>query len=147
MREPRSTHRIQRQFHPITARTRFSPERLLTPPLLTANISFQIEPEGHTESFPRQPEETALIPKPKGQAGRPGRGGYSLKESLAWSLEFYSEMQVCPITMQTRSGAISNYYFQTFLHQLSADHLDITKILSKQDKALLDIVYVKVLTD
>jgi hypothetical protein len=106
-REPRSTHRIQRQFRPITARTRFSPERLLTHPPLSSNIAFDTEPEGFTESVPQQPEGTTpLIPKPKGQAGRPGRGGYSLKECLEWPPELYSEMQVCPnspITMPTQT--------------------------------------------
>ena len=34
------------------------------------------------------------VPKPVGEAGRPGRGGYSLKETLAWPLEDYRKLQV-----------------------------------------------------
>ena len=34
------------------------------------------------------------IPKPTGKAGRPGRGGYNLEESLAWDPKEYTKLKV-----------------------------------------------------
>ena len=35
-----------------------------------------------------------LIPKPKGEAGRPGRGGYNLENTLVWEGKDYQKMKV-----------------------------------------------------
>lgn len=35
-----------------------------------------------------------LIPKPDGEAGRPGRGGYNLEEALAWDKREYRRLKV-----------------------------------------------------
>lgn len=35
-----------------------------------------------------------LIPKPEGEAGRPGRGGYNLEETLAWDSKEYRKIKV-----------------------------------------------------
>jgi hypothetical protein len=35
-----------------------------------------------------------LIPKPDGEAGRPGRGGYSLEQTLRWEHKKYSKVKV-----------------------------------------------------
>lgn len=35
-----------------------------------------------------------LIPKPKGEAGRPGRGGYNLEDTLAWEAKDYRKIKV-----------------------------------------------------
>ena len=37
-----------------------------------------------------------LIPKPEGEAGRPGRGGYNLEKTLAWEAKDYRKMKVIP---------------------------------------------------
>ena len=37
---------------------------------------------------------SAKIPKPPGEAGRPGRGGYALKTALDWPEGRYKEAQV-----------------------------------------------------
>ncbi|PPQ93401.1 LOW QUALITY PROTEIN: hypothetical protein CVT25_004684 [Psilocybe cyanescens] len=39
-------------------------------------------------------ELVKLIPKPKGEAGRPGSGGYNLQEELAWSERTYEAVVV-----------------------------------------------------
>jgi len=35
-----------------------------------------------------------LIPKPTGEAGRPGRGGYNVEESLGWPPKEYRQLKV-----------------------------------------------------
>lgn len=37
---------------------------------------------------------TIKIPKPEGEAGRPGRGGYNLKAQLAWNPAMFSKLKV-----------------------------------------------------
>ncbi|KAF8898281.1 hypothetical protein CPB84DRAFT_1650767, partial [Gymnopilus junonius] len=61
-----------------------------------------------------------LIPKPKGEAGRPGSGGYSLQEVLAWSEKTYETVVV-----------------STRLIMPKKKHLDLSKSYSKQDKKLV----------
>jgi hypothetical protein len=38
------------------------------------------------------------IPKPAGEAGRPGRGGYTLRVALGWNARNHKKLQVCIIT-------------------------------------------------
>ena len=38
--------------------------------------------------------ELTKIPKPPGEAGRPGSGGYNLKDALGWSKQDYDKVQV-----------------------------------------------------
>jgi hypothetical protein len=40
-----------------------------------------------------------LIPKPTGEAGRPGRGGYNLEESLGWPAKEYRQLKVADSDM------------------------------------------------
>lgn len=35
-----------------------------------------------------------LIPKPRGQAGSPGRGGYNLRKTLGWEQVVYDDLLV-----------------------------------------------------
>jgi hypothetical protein len=39
-------------------------------------------------------DDELLIPKPKGEAGRPGRGGYNLENTLGWEGKDYRKMKV-----------------------------------------------------
>ena len=39
-------------------------------------------------------DDGALIPKPNGEAGRPGRGGYNLEDALGWHAKEYSRFKV-----------------------------------------------------
>jgi hypothetical protein len=34
------------------------------------------------------------IPKPEGEVGRPGRGGYSLETALSWDAERFKKLKV-----------------------------------------------------
>ena len=40
-------------------------------------------------------DENELISKPKGEAGRPGRGGYNVEEALGWPGKEYRQLKVC----------------------------------------------------
>lgn len=64
-----------------------------------------------TDHFPNQPEDDIeseeeeddddddddedMIPKPAGEAGRPGRGGYNLKDALEWDSKALKKLRVC----------------------------------------------------
>ncbi|KAF8881509.1 hypothetical protein CPB84DRAFT_1687214 [Gymnopilus junonius] len=58
-------------------------------------------------------DDERFIPKPAGEAGRPGHGGYNLKETRAWHPKEYKMIKVIP-------------------HSLSVkEHLDISKSFNK----------------
>ncbi|KAF8877572.1 hypothetical protein CPB84DRAFT_1661512, partial [Gymnopilus junonius] len=63
-----------------------------------------------------------LIPKPKGEAGHPGSGGYSLQEVLAWSEKTYETVVVSTCLI---------------MHLAKKKCLDLSKSYSKQDKKLV----------
>ena len=57
----------------------------------------------HSEGSPSPSESTLTslsedegdkIPKPTGEAGRPGRGGYNLEEKLGWGSEGFKQLKV-----------------------------------------------------
>lgn len=103
-REPVLKHRVQRQFHPSSARTCFASERLLTPPPSSARTLFSIEllapkpVDGDGNGQPLPPSTT--ICKPKGEVGRLNRGGYTLKTVLGWKDTEYDELMVCFICFE-----------------------------------------------
>lgn len=39
--------------------------------------------------------DDGLIPKPDGEAGRPGRGGYNLETALDWNPKSFRKLKVC----------------------------------------------------
>jgi hypothetical protein len=39
------------------------------------------------------------IPRPTGEVGRPGRGGYNLEEKLAWAPDEYEKLKVCETSL------------------------------------------------
>jgi hypothetical protein len=47
------------------------------------------------------------IPKPRGEAGRPGRGGYNLEAALAWDLSDYQKFKVGLCCMPVVSGPLT----------------------------------------
>ncbi|KAG1875738.1 hypothetical protein F4604DRAFT_1680626 [Suillus subluteus] len=69
--------------------------------------------------------EDLKIPKPAGEPGRPGRGGYTLYEALDWNPKMYTK-------------------FKKNVHNFIEDHLDTTKCASAQSPALLKVVRDKV---
>ena len=77
---------------------RFTPypkkhSRSLTPKHRDATS--EIESDGVSESdSDNATSEDYLIPKPDGEVGRPGRGGYSLEKTLRWEHKKYSKVKV-----------------------------------------------------
>ncbi|KAG1840234.1 hypothetical protein F4604DRAFT_1940198 [Suillus subluteus] len=67
-----------------------------------------------------------IIPKPAGEPGRPGHGGYTLREALDWNPKAYAK-------------------FKKSMHSLIEDHLDMTKCASAQSPMLLEVVHGKAL--
>ncbi|KAG2343150.1 hypothetical protein BDR05DRAFT_948537 [Suillus weaverae] len=63
------------------------------------------------------------IPKPPGEPGCPGRGGYTLNEALDWNPRAYAKFK-----------------HQKFMQNLIEEHLDMTKCTSSKDHALLRVV-------
>jgi hypothetical protein len=50
--------------------------------------------ESESDSSDSATSEDHLIPKPDGEAGRPGRGGYNLEEALGWEHRKYCRVKV-----------------------------------------------------
>ncbi|KAJ3848114.1 hypothetical protein EV368DRAFT_86965 [Lentinula lateritia] len=44
--------------------------------------------------YKRTSPSSAKIPKPPGEVGRPGRGGYNLRKILGWSKQDYDDVKV-----------------------------------------------------
>ncbi|KAG2746667.1 hypothetical protein P692DRAFT_201867553 [Suillus brevipes Sb2] len=65
--------------------------------------------------------EDSKIPKPAGEPGRPGRGGYMLREALDWSPKAYTK-------------------FKNSMHRLIEEHLDTMRCASSQNPILLKTV-------
>jgi hypothetical protein len=104
----------------ITARIIFIPQLLPDVPIITPRIDFQMEdlnpsrdsqgPEetlgsddelneslsalSSMESDEDEGEVDQRIPKPLGEAGRPGSGGYNLKDVLGWANADFDKIQV-----------------------------------------------------
>ncbi|KAG1859696.1 hypothetical protein F4604DRAFT_1930674 [Suillus subluteus] len=72
--------------------------------------------------------EDSKIPKPAGEPGCLGRGGYTLCEALDWNPKAYAK-------------------FKKSMHSLIEDHLDTTKCTSAQSPMLLEVVCGKVLNN
>ncbi|KAG1789905.1 uncharacterized protein HD556DRAFT_1446693 [Suillus plorans] len=72
--------------------------------------------------------EDSKIPKPTGEPGRPGRGGYTLYEALDWNPKAYAK-------------------FKKHMHRLIDDHLDTAKCASAQSPILLKAVRDKALDE
>ncbi|KAG1812802.1 uncharacterized protein BJ212DRAFT_1482872 [Suillus subaureus] len=72
--------------------------------------------------------EDSKIPKPAGEPGRPGHGGYTLHEALDWNPKAYTK-------------------FKRSMHSLIDNHLDMTKCASAQSPVLLEVVHGKALNN
>lgn len=103
---PRQHRRFLPHFPPGSMRSRFSPE--LVPPLPHAmrDVFPKLEndpTDGPLRSPPPSPltptaSPSPLIPKPSGEVGRVGRGGYTLKDALeqqhGWEDGLYHKIRV-----------------------------------------------------
>jgi hypothetical protein len=81
--------------------------------------------------------DDGTIPKPLGEAGRPGRGGYTLEIALEWNPKAFKKLRVRQLQNYTTS---SDGVSQTYVHDLTEDHLDTTKCYSGQSLQSLRVV-------
>ncbi|KAG6372740.1 hypothetical protein JVT61DRAFT_7134 [Boletus reticuloceps] len=81
--------------------------------------------------------EDSMVPKPPGEPGRPGWGGYNLEATLDWNHKAYSKFKVCELGIRDGDDT-------SFTHKLIDEHLDMTKCASAQDPAHLKLVREKV---
>ncbi|KAF9233653.1 hypothetical protein BU15DRAFT_66407 [Melanogaster broomeanus] len=65
--------------------------------------------------------DSGKIPKPNGEAGRPGRGGYNLEEQLGWGEAGFKELK-------------------RFVNKAVKRHLDMAKCRSLQERKALEAV-------
>lgn len=124
--------RIQRHFQPVTARSVFSPERLLTPPPSTARKVFPVADS--------PPEETSrlsaleLVGKPVGEVGK----AYDLQEASSLDLDTFKKIEVC----SSHHFGYNNikFSFQTHINQLVKDNLNTAATYIQQDRNPLSTV-------
>ena len=78
-----------------------------------------------------------MIPKPPGEVGRPGRGGYNLDDALKWDSESLRKLKItfCIVISLDFPNPLQKY-----VHQLVKQHLDTQKTISNQTPQLLPIV-------
>lgn len=90
--------RFQCHFPPLSNRSIFRGEALLTGIPLATRTAFSFEEEPAPQrSLPSAGDRSSrkLIPKPPGEVSRLSRGGYNLGETLGWSKEDYGAVRVC----------------------------------------------------
>lgn len=161
-RVPTNAHRILRHYSPLLYRTRFSPERLLTPPPLACRITFPLAEESILP-----PSESCLspavdpvdsggesdsediyavkIPKPRGEVSRPKRHGYRLRDVVQWDDKTYNRVQVCIYSAEyfsTHSRVFLSV--QTYINELAKSHLRLDSTFLKQLQPDLEAVYTAV---
>jgi hypothetical protein len=105
---------VQRHLSLITGRIVFTPQLLPDVPVVTPRVDFDLEdlkgpeemlvsddePEGELSALSSmdtdesESEGDGKIPKPLGEAGRPGSGGYNLKDVLGWTKSDFDKIQV-----------------------------------------------------
>ncbi|KAI6017428.1 hypothetical protein EDC04DRAFT_2943374 [Pisolithus marmoratus] len=77
--------------------------------------------ESSLSSLESEPGADDKIPKPSGEVGRPGHGGYNLEEQLGWGEDSFKRLK-------------------KFVNKAIKNHLDTTKCQSQQNhKALITV--------
>ncbi|KDR78696.1 hypothetical protein GALMADRAFT_137714 [Galerina marginata CBS 339.88] len=94
----------QRSQTPKTSSTRATTPRAVSPSSDEGSVSHPTAEEGEgslqggsseedEEDDEDEDEDGDLIPKPDGEAGRPGRGGYNLEETLGWEKKDFQRVK------------------------------------------------------
>ena len=83
----------------------------------------------------------ARIPKPPGEAGRPRRGGYSLKEVLKPYPSLYNDVQVRHAVLNSNLHSPSS---QALARTLAEKHLQEKQPITEQSKSALRAVRAEV---
>ena len=96
------SHRVQRAFTPLVFRTRFQPERLLTPPPLPWDLSYPPHDGKPADNIPVVVDngpsahnvQLTKIRRPPGEPGRKGERGFSTKDILNLPDGMYEDLLV-----------------------------------------------------
>ncbi|KAI6010007.1 hypothetical protein EDC04DRAFT_2610412 [Pisolithus marmoratus] len=106
----KSPAKIRRMSTPRTS-SRAGTPRDVTPVTKRSDKSWDDDEESRTKK----------IPKPNGEVGRPGRGGYNLKDQLGWGEDGFKKLK-------------------RFVKKAVKKHLDPTRCRSLQDRKALETV-------
>lgn len=137
-----------RQLHSPAIDSRYSPEHLpppthsepLLPPAGGSSIEQQMDTDPDTDltTAPSPSSSSSsydLIPKPPGEAGRPGRGGYNLQEALqkhGWENAKFSKLRVSSFALSCWYS--SYYYWQEYVFSRIDKYLNANVSFTFQDK-------------
>ncbi|KAG2102306.1 hypothetical protein BD769DRAFT_1390137 [Suillus cothurnatus] len=121
----RSLKRSDRSSSPYSRKVAFTRSHSRTPKSLDSASSSDSLSDSDSATSSMNLSEDSKIPKPAGEPGRPGRGGYTLREALDWNPKTYTK-------------------FKKYMQKLIENHLDTTKCASAQSAALLKVVCNKV---
>ncbi len=81
-------------------------------------------------------DDSHLIAKPDGEAGRPGRGGYNLEDALKWEHKKYLKVKV--ILYESNANIYS--YDQKYVKKLIGQYLEPTKNFISQTTSSIRVV-------
>jgi hypothetical protein len=78
------------------------------------------------------------IPRPLGEPGRPGSGGYNMVVATNWAPRRFIQMRVS-IARILRTASL-NLYFQKYIYRLIENHLESTVSYVHQDREVIKVV-------
>jgi hypothetical protein len=105
------------------------------------HVSEVSDGESEVESDDEDGLVVGLIPKPRGEAGRPSRGGYNLTKELGWDEEQMKELRVrIQYFCLMANVGLDLVCLQVFVEDLAKKHLDLKKSYTKQSEERLKIV-------
>ena len=78
--------------------------------------------------------DCSKIPKPEGEPGRPGRGGYNLERAIGWPVKDYKCLKVLQCHCTSLLSLISAN-LQKYVHQMVETHLEVGSAYSTQSLA------------
>ena len=90
----RSERKVRRYYPPSILRSRFKMERYYCIKQNILRTDMLSKPPEPGEGLRATAASSQQIPKPKGSAGRPSRGGYQLATVLGWELSQLNALQV-----------------------------------------------------
>jgi hypothetical protein len=96
-------------------------------------------PPPEDESPQPGPDDAGVehIPKPRGEPGRPGSGGYSLENEVNWEPDAFKELQV---KLQYCSADCVLIFSQNFVNNMTDANLDVSQTISGQDYAMIEAI-------
>jgi hypothetical protein len=77
------------------------------------------------------------IPKPRGEPGRPGSGGYSLENEVNWEPDAFKKLQV---KLQCYSADGVLIFSQNFVNNMADANLDVSQTISGQDYKMIEAI-------